>query len=158
MKQYLYSMRLVKSTQFLLRQEIHHKICPALWKQLSALYFRRYRPSFSKRVKHFSLFENVNFFLICMCGFPLDICSSYREREWNHLQIRCLTVLVMNKLNMAVIDNFNLTLLHYGMFSYRYVREGWVTSNDKRDNFTTLLWPLETCWIVYSMVDVIISQ
>lgn len=28
-------------------------------------------------------------------------------------------------------NNFNLTLLHYGMFSYRYGWEGWVTSNNK---------------------------
>lgn len=42
-------------------------------------------------------------------------------------------------------NNFNLTLLNYGMFSYRYGWEGWVTSNEKGDNFTTLLWPLETC-------------
>ena len=42
-------------------------------------------------------------------------------------------------------NNFSLTLLHYGMFSYRYGWEGWVTSNNKEDNFTTLLWPLETC-------------
>ena len=152
-------MRLVKSTRFLLRQEIHHKICPALWKQLSALYFRRYRPSFSKRVKHFSLFENVNFFLICMCGFPLDICSSYSKRKWNHLQITCLTHgTAHEQIEHGGQNNFNLTLLHYGMFSYRYGWEGWVTSNNKEDNFTTLLWPLETCWIVYSMVDLIISQ
>ena len=28
-------------------------------------------------------------------------------------------------------NNFNLTSLHYGMFSYRYGWEGWVTSNNK---------------------------